>query len=187
MAAFLSGEMKDTVEINPMASYLLEKMFSRKERADLFRGWAGSASMWLKVRPYYLDPARCVTADPQCFPKGGDAIWGDQDSAPDDPENATDTHGRFLSFREEDQSSSEHDLTSETIWPNLTQSDSNVFILKNTPLTFQVLYQSKDFIAALYNPLTVHLPITEDGRHQLLKRLRGRSGHAQEEQSGAAS
>lgn len=50
MSAFLSGEMKDTVEINPMASYLLEKLFSRKERAELFRGWAGSASMWLKVR-----------------------------------------------------------------------------------------------------------------------------------------
>lgn len=49
MAALLSGEMKDTVEVNPAAAFLLEKMFSRKERADLFRSWAGSASMWLKV------------------------------------------------------------------------------------------------------------------------------------------
>jgi phospholipid:diacylglycerol acyltransferase len=64
MAAFLSGEMKDTVEINPMASYLLEKMFSRKERADLFRGWAGSASMWLKVGCDVLGlHCRCLTAD----------------------------------------------------------------------------------------------------------------------------
>jgi hypothetical protein len=38
MSAFLSGEMRDTVEVNPAASYMLEKMFSRKERAGLFQG-----------------------------------------------------------------------------------------------------------------------------------------------------
>ena len=65
MSAFLSGEMKDTVELNPAGAYgrnvssafntriehvsVLEKFFSRKERQKLFRGWAGSASMWIKV------------------------------------------------------------------------------------------------------------------------------------------
>lgn len=75
MTAFLSGEMRDTVEVNPAASYMLEKMFSRKERAGLFQGWAGSASMWIK---------------------GGDSIWGDSEMAPDDPTNATDTRSSFL-------------------------------------------------------------------------------------------
>ena len=28
---------------------VLEKFFSRKERQRLFRSWAGSASMWIKV------------------------------------------------------------------------------------------------------------------------------------------
>lgn len=28
---------------------VLERFFSRKERAKLFRSWAGSASMWIKV------------------------------------------------------------------------------------------------------------------------------------------
>lgn len=59
MTAFLSGEMKDTVEVNPAGSYgkvrsyisptepnpflssVLEKFFSRKDRARLFRSWAG--------------------------------------------------------------------------------------------------------------------------------------------------
>lgn len=67
MSAFLSGEMKDTVQINPAGSYgelksnhsrrvvlelttpVLERFFSRKERQKLFRSWAGSASMWIKV------------------------------------------------------------------------------------------------------------------------------------------
>jgi len=56
MVAFLSGEMKDTVAMSPAASYVLERFFSKKDRAKLFRSWAGSASMWIKVRslPFVL-------------------------------------------------------------------------------------------------------------------------------------
>lgn len=68
MAAFLSGEMKDTALLNPVASYsmsdassppselalnlyiVLNRFFSRDERARLFRSWPGSASLWLKVK-----------------------------------------------------------------------------------------------------------------------------------------
>lgn len=80
MAALLSGEMKDTVQMNPAGAYgmsiivvprptrsltvsylsVLERFFSMKERQKLFRSWAGAASMWIKVRcivlivpPYY--------------------------------------------------------------------------------------------------------------------------------------
>lgn len=75
MTAFLSGEMKDTVELNPTGAYgkcisinwcaepirmayssVLERFFSRKERAKLFRSWAGSASMWIKVPTLLLLP-----------------------------------------------------------------------------------------------------------------------------------
>ncbi|KAG8890015.1 hypothetical protein FRB98_001450 [Tulasnella sp. 332] len=78
MTAFLSGEMKDTVEVNPAGSYVIEKFFSRKDRATLFRSWAGSASMWIK---------------------GGDAVWGNVTHAPDDMEGSMETHGKFFSFR----------------------------------------------------------------------------------------
>ena len=67
---------------------MLEKLFSRQERAKLFRTWAGAASMLLK---------------------GGNAVWGelyflplerasgltafrhagDENGAPDDPVNGT--------------------------------------------------------------------------------------------------
>lgn len=61
MTAFMSGEMRDTVEINPLGSYVLEKFFCRKERAELFRRWPGASSMYMK---------------------GGNRIWGDLEGAP---------------------------------------------------------------------------------------------------------
>ncbi|OBZ69479.1 Phospholipid:diacylglycerol acyltransferase [Grifola frondosa] len=81
MSAFLSGEMKDTVQMNPAGAYVLERFFSRKERQKLFRSWAGSASMWIK---------------------GGDAIWGNATFAPDDTSNhslenmTSDTAGTWI-------------------------------------------------------------------------------------------
>lgn len=70
MSALLSGEMSDTVQVSPAGAYgmstqchdnlrsllcvilysVLERFFSKKERQKLFRSWAGSASMWIKVR-----------------------------------------------------------------------------------------------------------------------------------------
>nr|CAG8450344.1 2325_t:CDS:2 [Entrophospora candida] len=55
LSALLSGEMRDTVELGAFGIYLLEKFFSKRERADLFRTWGGLSSM---------------------LPKGGEAIWG---------------------------------------------------------------------------------------------------------------
>ncbi|KAG6872948.1 hypothetical protein C0995_004832 [Termitomyces sp. Mi166 len=70
MSAFLSGEMKDTVQMNPAGAYVLERFFSRKERQDLFRSWAGSA------------------------------IWGNETHAPDDQPNAIQSHGELIAFRQ---------------------------------------------------------------------------------------
>lgn len=75
--AFLSGEMRDTVQIPQVLSYLLERFFSSQERAALFRTWAGSASLIIK---------------------GGDAIWGNSTFAPDDTVNATETYGNLLNY-----------------------------------------------------------------------------------------
>lgn len=64
--ALLSGEMKDTVQLNQLAVYGLEKFFSKKERVDMLRTFGGVPSM---------------------IPKGGDIIWGNLTSSPDDPTN----------------------------------------------------------------------------------------------------
>mgnify|MGYP000026539228 CR=1 FL=1 len=68
--ALISGEMKDTVQLNALAVYGLEQFFSRRERVDMLRTFGGVASM---------------------FPKGGDLIWGNLTNAPDDPINTLET------------------------------------------------------------------------------------------------
>lgn len=75
--AVLSGEMKDTAQLNAFAVYGLEKFLSREERAELFRAMPGLSSM---------------------LPIGGDAVWGNLSWAPDDvPGQAS--YGSFLNFR----------------------------------------------------------------------------------------
>ncbi|CAH2355951.1 phospholipid:diacylglycerol acyltransferase [[Candida] railenensis] len=68
--ALLSGEMKDTIQLNALAVYGLEKFFSRKERVDMLRSFGGIPSM---------------------LPKGGELIWGNLTYAPDDPLNTLET------------------------------------------------------------------------------------------------
>ncbi|KAJ1666290.1 phospholipid:diacylglycerol acyltransferase [Coemansia sp. RSA 1813] len=61
LSSLLSGEQRETVQ--PLASYLLEHFMNRNELARIFRSWTGLPSL---------------------LPKGGNAIWGDLDGAPDD-------------------------------------------------------------------------------------------------------
>ncbi|KAF9108905.1 hypothetical protein BGX27_008178 [Mortierella sp. AM989] len=63
LAAVLSGEVRDTAQLGVVSAYALEKFFSRRERADLFRSWGGLSSM---------------------IPKGGNRVWGNVNQAPDD-------------------------------------------------------------------------------------------------------
>lgn len=100
IVALLSGEMKDTVQLNAMAVYGLEKFFSRKERAQLLRNFPGIASM---------------------LPKGGQDIWGHSDSAPDDEASLDGvSYGNFIRFRKPKSSLSDK---------NLTMSDSIDYLL----------------------------------------------------------
>ncbi|ANB15937.1 phospholipid:diacylglycerol acyltransferase [Sugiyamaella lignohabitans] len=119
VVALLSGEMKDTVQLNALAVYGLEKFFCRRERADLLRTFGGIASM---------------------LPKGGDDIWGTLEFAPDDaaslqgldesvlssennPEDAV-SYGNFIRFK---------NPMSELSSRNLTISDSIEYLYSQTP------------------------------------------------------
>ncbi|RKP36260.1 Lecithin:cholesterol acyltransferase-domain-containing protein [Dimargaris cristalligena] len=61
LSSLLSGEQRETVQ--PLVSYILERFFNKRERADLFRSWSGLGSL---------------------LPKGGNRIWGNATWAPDD-------------------------------------------------------------------------------------------------------
>ncbi|KDQ55163.1 hypothetical protein JAAARDRAFT_37689 [Jaapia argillacea MUCL 33604] len=121
MSAFLSGEMKDTVQMNPAGAYVLERFFSKQERAKLFRSWAGTASMWIK---------------------GGNAVWGNDTFAPDDEANQTHTHGELIAFRQPLDVSAQNDDENDVGVGNMTAENAGIWILEHTPVNFQRMMES---------------------------------------------
>lgn len=104
--AVLSGEMKDTAQLNAFAVYGLERFLSKEERAEIFRAMPGISSM---------------------LPKGGDAVWGNSSWAPDDlpPPEQNITNGVFLSFKPKTNST-------ETPIKNLTMAESFDYLMDHS-------------------------------------------------------
>lgn len=92
LPAVLSGEMKDTAQLNAFAVYGLEKFLSREERAEIFRAMPGISSM---------------------LPIGGDAVWGNATWAPDDTPGQNVSFGQFLNFKNQNGSTGYRNLTVE--------------------------------------------------------------------------
>ncbi|KAK6579938.1 hypothetical protein PZA11_007646 [Diplocarpon coronariae] len=92
LPAVLSGEMKDTAQLNAFAVYGLEKFLSREERADLFRAMPGISSM---------------------LPIGGNEVWGNATWAPDDKPGQNVSYGSFLNFKHYNGSKEYRNLTVE--------------------------------------------------------------------------
>jgi phospholipid:diacylglycerol acyltransferase len=90
LPAVLSGEMKDTAQLNAFAVYGLEKFLSRDERAEIFRAMPGISSM---------------------LPIGGDAVWGNATWAPDDSPGQDVSFGTFLNFKNQNGSTGYRNLT----------------------------------------------------------------------------
>ncbi|PLB40870.1 phospholipid:diacylglycerol acyltransferase [Aspergillus candidus] len=90
LTAVLSGEMRDTAQLNAFAVYGLEKFLSKEERAEIFRAMPGISSM---------------------LPKGGEAVWGNSTWAPDDQPGQPLTFGNLLNFRESNSSFTAKNLT----------------------------------------------------------------------------
>lgn len=111
MPALISGEMKDTVQLNALAMYGLEKFFSRRERLDMLQTWGGIPSM---------------------IPKGGNLIWGNKSFSAEDSLNQksspNDTYGKFIRFN-----SDEDDLLKQ----NMTMEDSISMLLDLSPQWLQ--------------------------------------------------
>ena len=150
--AVLSGEMKDTAQLNAFAVYGLERFLSREERAEIFRAMPGISSM---------------------LPKGGEAVWGNATYAPDDlsPPEQNLTNGYFLSFKPPRNS---------TMTPrkNLTMTESLDYLLSSSEDWYQdqvrhsyshgVAHTKKQVEAnennpkTWLNPLEARLPLAPD-------------------------
>ncbi|KAF4630216.1 hypothetical protein G7Y89_g7924 [Cudoniella acicularis] len=92
LPAVLSGEMKDTAQLNAFAVYGLERFLSREERAELFRAMPGISSM---------------------LPMGGNAVWGNSTWAPDDLPGQNVSFGPFINFKTQNDSTPSRNLTVE--------------------------------------------------------------------------
>jgi phospholipid:diacylglycerol acyltransferase len=107
LPAVLSGEMKDTAQLNAFAVYGLEKFLSREERAELFRAMPGISSM---------------------LPIGGNAVWGNSTWAPDDLPGQNVTYGNFLNFKQ---------MNGTNGYKNLTVEDSLDYLMNTTEQWYQ--------------------------------------------------
>ena len=112
MPAVLSGEMKDTAQLNAFAMYGLEKFLSKAERAEIFRAMPGISSM---------------------LPLGGNAVWGNKTWAPDDQENQTVSFGTFINFKESNSTKSPS---------NLTVDESMEYLLRHSDAWYKDQIQS---------------------------------------------
>ncbi|GAN06724.1 phospholipid/diacylglycerol acyltransferase [Mucor ambiguus] len=78
VTSLISGETRDTMALGSFGAFVLEKFFSRRERTRLLRSWMGGSSL---------------------LPKGGQAVWGNGKSAPDDQEDEEyESFGNMISF-----------------------------------------------------------------------------------------
>ncbi|TKA59810.1 hypothetical protein B0A55_11059 [Friedmanniomyces simplex] len=142
--------MRDTAQLNAFAVYGLEKFLSRQERAEIFRRMPGISSM---------------------LPIGGEAVWGDHTSAPDDRPDQNITYGNFISFQQPGNGSAESSTPSH----NLTMDQALPFLFDHTQQwyrdatqqaysrgvahTRKVVEDNQHIPAKWINPLETRLPL----------------------------
>jgi phospholipid:diacylglycerol acyltransferase len=152
LTAVLSGEMKDTAQLNAFAVYGLERFLSREERAEIFRAMPGISSM---------------------MPKGGSAVWGNMTWAPDDRQSPIQntSFGPFISFKPPINSS----LTRAN---NLTMTDAFSYLMSHSEDWYSDAVQhayshgvahtkaeverNEDIPRTWLNPLEARLPLAPD-------------------------
>merc|ERR1712137_820486 len=85
LSALISGEMRDTAELNTVMEYIKENLISTSDLLRLFRSFSSLASM---------------------IPKGSDRIWGNTTRAPEDTDVHSDfafTHGVIVDMIDEEE------------------------------------------------------------------------------------
>ena len=70
--------------------------------------------------------------------QGGQDVWGNVTSAPDDQEGASHTHGELISFRNVLHESHNDTTGVAKVTSNMTADEAGTWILEHTPTSFQV-------------------------------------------------
>ena len=146
--AVLSGEMRDTAQLNAFAVYGLEKFLSRQERAEIFRAMPGLSSM---------------------LPIGGEAVWGNLTWAPDDKPGQNISFGSFLNFKETNSSKTPGNLTIAESVPYLFNHTEQWYVEAISRSYSRGVAHSKKAVeenqlnpSKWMNPLETRLPLAPD-------------------------
>ncbi|KAI8638539.1 Lecithin:cholesterol acyltransferase-domain-containing protein [Parasitella parasitica] len=121
VTSLISGETRDTMALGSFGAFVLEKFFSRRERTRLLRSWMGGSSL---------------------LPKGGQTIWGNSESAPDDQEEEKyETFGNMISFVPHPEGINENSTETpssaqDPLIRNYTIDGSFQLLLKNADANF---------------------------------------------------
>lgn len=115
LTALLSGEMRDTAQLNSFAMYGLERFLSKEERVEIFRAMPGMSSM---------------------LPIGGNTVWGTLNSAPDDVPGQAVSFGSFLNFRE-GASANSNSYSNAIPGRNLTVDEAVAYLLSTSEDWYQ--------------------------------------------------
>lgn len=148
LPALLSGEMRDTAQMNAFAVYGLEKFLSRQERAEIFRAMPGISSM---------------------LPIGGETVWGNLTWAPDDRPGQNFTFGSFLNFKETNSSTTPGNMSVKQSLPYLYNHTEQWYvdaILRSyshgVAHTKKEVEENQLLPAKWVNPLETRLPLAPD-------------------------
>ncbi|CAO3589733.1 unnamed protein product [Absidia cylindrospora] len=127
----LSGETREIKTMGKLKSSFAERFFCRGERVDLLRNWGGSLAI---------------------IPKGGNKIWGDLNSAPDDIDNMDNqtTFGEYLSFLPYRVAEIDDETRTDTTTPLSSFSPLLNHTLDET-MTLMESMASPEFISSLHN------------------------------------
>lgn len=145
--AVLSGEMRDTAQLNAFAVYGLEKFLSRHERAEIFRHMPGISSM---------------------LPIGGEAVWGNSTWAPDDKPGQNLTFGSFLNFKKPNGSEDSNLTMGESLpylWKHTEQwyrDATQQSYSQGVAHSRKVVEDNNAIPAKWINPLETRLPLAPD-------------------------
>jgi len=168
----------DTVEVNIAGAYLLEKFFSRSDRAKLFRSWAGAVSLlhssfvywalfWLSIPPNDR-PRWCwkeVTTSGELNTRlltiHRMLNWPVDDSS--EPSLHSFLTRRWAedvshdSYFRPEKFENTSEVNSETMNPNLTLNDATSFILEKVPPSYQQMLASNFSVRS--SSLHLHLMV----------------------------
>lgn len=148
--AVLSGEMRDTAQLNAFAVYGLEKFLSRHERSQIFRHMPGISAM---------------------LPIGGEAVWGNHTWAPDDKPGQNYTFGNFINFRLDNVSveAAQGNLTVDQALSYLWNHTEDWYSSSTRKSYSQGIAHTKEAVEAnnklpskWINPLETRLPLAPD-------------------------